>query len=413
MSNITSIIDLNTVGFQKHVATLTESQQQFITLLQDWIAKPRNMVVIVSGGPGTGKTYTVIETFNFIQCPQLRMAPTARIAQKIGGKTLHSALRIDWTEGSVLKKLEKQLEHETDMFTCIEVSNELRESMFLKGSFNIVVIDEIGMIPFWFAIQVFKYLFERREDDQSPILIVTMGDKHQLRPVRSNENLFDIPSLRDRFETHMIELTESKRFEPSYEVVVRKLCTFVDGGNVDEMFEYVQETFPIVQEIDSDLLMKCKRALAFRNSTVNNYNAFYLKYLIPGKIIRLFTHIDNKIDRKNPIDVKQNCLVFVTKNGCAENVNNGTPLYFNRYDAEKDVIVCDTLNKCKKVEIYRDRNGQFPIVVGFAGTVHKYQGDTIDEDGIVINFDGSRDLNLVYTALSRVKSMKQLLAVAL
>ncbi|GFU98723.1 uncharacterized protein TNCV_298951 [Trichonephila clavipes] len=65
------------------------------------------------------------------------------------------------------------------------------------------------------------------------------------------------------------------------------------------------------------------------------------------------------------------------------------------------------------VKVQRNFKGEFPIVVGFAGTIHKFQGDTMDDDAIAMNFNGSRDLNLVYTALSRVKCMDQIVAIQL
>ncbi|GFQ84187.1 uncharacterized protein TNCT_265251 [Trichonephila clavata] len=99
--------------------------------------------------------------------------------------------------------------------------------------------------------------------------------------------------------------------------------------------------------------------------------------------------------------------------GHACDVHKKAPLLFENYNAEQDCIEC--MDPVKKVmtQVQRYLKGEFPIVVGFAGTIHKFQGDTMDDDAIAMNFNGSRDLNLVYTALSRVKSMNQIVALEL
>lgn len=413
MQNEAPRVRVNEMRFEKHIQTLTASQRQFVTLLQDWKRQPRRMVILVSGGPGTGKTYTVVETMNFVQHKQLRLAPTARIAEKIGGRTIHSALKIAWGAGSVSRDLEKRLHLEPDLKKLIGESSILREEMRLDDEYSSAIIDEIGMLASWFSIQVVKFLMEGTQN----LLLILMGDKHQLKPVKSNENLFDICSyLQEHFETHLIELTESKRFEPAYEPVIQTLREFVDKGDQTELLSFVSNTFPVVETIEAEVLKQCDRVLAASNKAVDAYNAYYLKEMVPGKIIRLFQLLKGRVNKSKYVDVKKGCLVFVTQNGCSTDVKNGTLCVFDRYDAEQDRIVCFKLikpNQKSECRIHRNFNGMFPVAIGFAGTVHKFQGETIDDNNIAINFDGSRDLNLMYTALSRVKNIGQIRAVAL
>ncbi|GBM54941.1 hypothetical protein AVEN_77842-1 [Araneus ventricosus] len=93
------------IGFDKHVTTLSSSQRAFPYLLDEWIKHPQEMVVIVAGGPLSGKTYSITSCLNRVSVSQLRMAPTARVVQRIGGSTIHSALTLDWSKGSILSKL--------------------------------------------------------------------------------------------------------------------------------------------------------------------------------------------------------------------------------------------------------------------------------------------------------------------
>lgn len=390
------------VGFDKHVTTLSESQQAFPYLLDEWIKHPEQMVVIVAGGPGSGKTYTVTSCLDRINVPQLRMAPTARVAQRIGGSTIHSALRLNWSKGSVLSQLEKELQHETNSDVCIKKSAVLL-SEFNSYAPDIVVIDEIGMVSFWLVHWIIQYFFSH----ERPLLFIVMGDPNQLRPVKASDNVFGIPL---HYQIKRIDLYESKRFTPDYLPIIEKLRKYVDDHDETGCFTYICSYFPVVEEINSDILKKCTRALVYLNSTVESYNKFYLKRLIKGEKICLKR---KPFDNIHSIDVKTGCLIFVTQNTMV--AKNGTPLIFLKFvESEKcDYVECKHLDSDDVVKLYRNQYGDFPIVVGFAGTIHKFQGDTMDDAAIAINFNGNRDLHLVYTALSRVRSMKQIVAIAL
>ncbi|GFR04701.1 uncharacterized protein TNCT_623711 [Trichonephila clavata] len=112
------------------------------------------------------------------------------------------------------------------------------------------------------------------------------------------------------------------------------------------------------------------------------------------------------------VDVNVGSPIFIIQNGVSL-ASNDTPLMFKNYNAEQDCIECMDPVKKVMIQVQRNLKGELPIVVGFARTIHKFQGDTMDDDAIAMNFNGSRDLNLVYTALSRVKSMNQIVALEL
>lgn len=369
------------------------------------------MKVVVAGGPGTGKTYTVITCLDYIAIGQLRMAPTARVAQKINGRTIHSAMRLKWGPGSVLENLVKKLATQEDPEECMKQSAEILDEFRCGQVPDIIVIDEVGMVAFWLIEWIFQYFFQ----NPTPKLCIVMGDPNQLRPVKSIHNIF---SVGPKAEMKRIDLTESKRFVPEYEEIIERLRMFVDCNDETGLLTFLYEHFPVVESIDADILRKCTRALAHRNETVDKYNEFYLEHLIPktkefnyGRRLRLLRRDKNE-QKKVYVDVKCGCRIFCTQNGVSS-VSNGTPLIFKNYIAEEDRLECLDPATNDLVRISRNRQGDFPIVVGFAGTIHKFQGDTMDDAAIAINFNGSRDLNLIYTALSRVRCMSQIVAIQL
>ncbi|GFY40140.1 uncharacterized protein TNIN_276531 [Trichonephila inaurata madagascariensis] len=355
--------------FDKHIESLTETQKEFITLIKDWFAHQRNMLILVTGGPGSGKTYTVIETFKHLNIATIKMAPTARIACKIDGRTIHSTMRLDWREGSQLKQIERELQEENNVQTCLE-----------------------------------------------KILFIAMGDKRQLKPVMSQYNIFHV-SFDKEFETYFIEFKESKRFLPEYLKIIEQLRELVDKREEEKLLEFISTEFPVVESIDTNMLKKCKKALVYKNATADVYNAYYTSQF-PGKAYRLYKIENGKVCKNSFVDLKPGCEVAVTENFATKwdlqnVVTNGTVLVFEKYVAKYDTCKCIDMNG---QDVYIKRNeysGMIPLVPNFARTIHKYQGETIDTDGIVFNFDGCTDLNLIYTALSRVCSMTQIIAIAL
>lgn len=261
------------------------------------------------------------------------------------------------------------------------------------------MIDEIGMVAHWFVYWIIKYFFQ----NENPVLFIMMGDPNQLRPVKSDHNVFSVDM---QLDMKRIDLLESARFTPSYSAVIQQLRIFVDSYDISSMMSYICTHFPVVSNIDNNILRKCTRAMAYKTATVDTYNEFYLKNLVKGNRLRLL----NKYNKNSFVEVKEGCKAFVTQNGVSDALN-GTPVIFIKYDREKDELECKDPAKQSMVCITRNVRGDFPIAVGFAATIHKFQGDTMDDTAIAINFNDSVNLNLIYTALSRVKSMDQIVAI--
>lgn len=401
------------VGFDRHVRSLTQTQQKFVQLLKDWFSNRRNVLTLISGGPGSGKTYTVVETLKKTKLSAVVMAPTARIAHKINGRTIHSTMNLAWGKGSELLKVETELENENDVKTCLEKSQTLQHCMTCRNVSEVVVMDEIGMVPFWLTYWIIRYFFQTDRN----VLFIAMGDFRQLKPVRSQYNIFHV-KFDEEFETHRIELLESMRFSPEYQTIVDRLRSLMDENDTSRLLRYVSETYPVVGNIDANILKKCKRALAYKNKTVELYNKFHVSQL-SGTPVRFFKISNQVIDKSCFVDLKSGCEVIVTenitvnKNNDSYKIINGSVLRFEEYDAFSDMAVCFDRDG-KLITVPRSPvNKMIPLVPNFAGTIHKFQGETIDLDGIVFNFNGCTDCHLIYTALSRVRSMEQILAVAL
>lgn len=403
-----SIPLLDVEGFYKHVNSLTEQQKKFPSLLNDWFQSPSDDIIVISGSPGSGKTFSVIETLEYVDTRKLKMAYTAKTACNIGGSTIHSTLHLEWDENSFLHKLitdiQKLDDERKDYKTqCLNLSKELQEHLSCLQNPCIIVIDEVGMISFWLINEIVEYFFSQSPD---PKLIVLIGDQFQLRPVDSKYNIFNTKL----FQFKMIQFSDNKRFTAEYNFIINKLKELIMEEDEDNFFAYIISTFPILENVYDYELKECHRVLVYTNETAKKYNNFYIETL-PGPKIHFPKILNNEICHSDIITLKKNCDIVVTKN-C--NVPNGTLLKFIEYDSAKDWLICKNPNRDHIIRIARNKStGKFPITVGFATTIHKFQGQTINEPKIIIEFDQCRDMHLIYTALSRVRSMNQIMGVIL
>lgn len=397
-----SIRTWNDTRFYKHVNTLSENQKSFLTLLNAWFESNSNDIILISGSPGTGKTYLVNETLKHVNANILKLAPTAKIALKIGGLTIHSALRIDFSESSLFTKINSDIEKLDDedddyISKCLNISKGVRKCIQCFQNPAIVVMEENGMVPFWLTFEIIEYFSLK-----PPKLFILVGDEHQLKPVKCNFNIFNTKIL----DLKKIHLEDNKRFTAAYNSIINCMKKLMSRGDESEFFNYIIKTYPILDDVNECTLKECSRVLVHTNETAEKYNNFYIETL-PGPKIIIPKIIDGTVYTQDNIILKKNCDIFITQN-CV--VPNGTFLNFISHDLEKDVLVCKYSNST--ICVARGKFGQFPVTVAFASTIHKFQGETINEN-VLIDFDKSTEMNLIYTALSRVRSMDQILGVKL
>lgn len=396
----TQLID--TSGFNKHIQKLTSEQKKFIYLLDKCLGENTNSVIVVSGSPGAGKTFTVVQTCHYLNMQVLKLAPTNALASQISGFTIHHGLNLSWGEDSKLHKITqtiKDLDPDENYLTnCLHLSKPIaRYELKCAWEPTVIIIDEVGMIPFWLVYQIIQYFF------QKPVVIVLMGDRYQLRPVECKYNIFniDIPGL----TPHTIDLTGNMRFTESFKATIDQLMNCIrigeKTGNFESVYKFIEETFPQIDYMTKTLYSKCNRVLAYTNEAVNKYNCQYLE--LEGPKIHLPRIEMGKVYKEDCVILKHKCTVIVTEKSV---VPKGTHLIFHSYKPDK--VYC--LYRDRLVVIPRQREGRFPLKLAFASTIHKFQGSTID-DNIIIDFNQCKDVYLMYTALSRVRSLKQIVGV--
>lgn len=383
-------------------------QIEFVSLLDMCFKDDTNCVICVSGSPGAGKTFTVVQTCFFINDYVLKLAPTNALASQIKGRTIHSGLQLAWGVGSCLQSVTDQIQELEYDPKYIEKSLKLSEQITLKSDYfpKVVIIDEVGMVPFWLIYRIIRYFFE----NSTSVIVVVMGDRYQLRPVSCKYNIFNVV-LPDIHIRHLDLSSFNKRFDDSYRGIMDSIMSLIrEGeteGNFEHVYDYIRSTFPVIDYMTETLLKKTKKILAHRNSTVALYNRQYLSLKDSAKI-NLPQVKDNVVYKNVKITVKPFCEIVTIEP--TRELPKGTRLTFCSYDPDADILNCYHDHKIP-VSIKRNKNsGMFPIELAFATTVHKYQGSTIDAK-VIIDFDYNEDVYFMYTALSRVRSLDQIIGI--
>ncbi len=366
-----------------------------------------NKNVFLTGSAGTGKSFVIREHLRKCILRPSVLASTGAAAVLIGGRTVHSFFGLGILENGINKTVEKALK-------------DRRVVQRLKKA-DEIIIDEISMIhPDVFTAAEKVARFSREEECPfGGLKIITVGDFFQLPSVdRFNKNrpwLFKDPLWKScQFST--VTLQKSHRTEHleflkilnkvRFGICDKDVTTFLDDRCVQ-----LDNTF------DGTVLFP-------RKNEVERYNQQMLERL-PGKAQIYDTEIH--FTRKTSLNVhtalnysplpaslclKKGALVMIRKNHPNEWYVNGSLGHVKKMN---DSCICVELLSGRTVEIEKDQfnilNGDgepicvvmnFPLNLGWATTIHKAQGASIDR--VQVSLNGLWDPGQAYVALSRARS---------
>lgn len=371
----------------------------------------------ITGGAGTGKSFTLKEMTKVDTTKSIIVAPTGIAAINAGGSTIHSAFRIDPGSGYVDPKIKRSA---------------------LRGLHRIY-IDEVSMVSadLLKSIHTAAEMLGVRE-------IIAFGDLAQLKPVTGGF-FFD---YRKPDETVRLEKNYRQGSDLEFAEILNRIRT---GRHTMSDIAYINKNMGSSNQ---------GMTLAYSNQTVNAINKQELDKL-DGEIVENNAAIEGNMkpsDVPAPecLQVKEGCKIVMLNNDQSKRWQNGTrgeivrifhgnddvPSYIEVKIGE-EIHKVDEFTWSKRVpaEISPDRhyelqdmlddwdtdeveyakhtlaNGfemkvtgsftQFPMKLGYASTVHKSQGLTLNE--CVVHPDGfGTSHGLGYVALSRLTNVKGL-----
>lgn len=177
--------------------TANTRQQQAITLAA------KHSFSLITGGPGTGKTYTLVRIVKALQQaqPDLRIAlaaPTGKAAQR-----MQSVLDIAFAESGI-QSSQIQTAQTVHRLLGLGTTGKPRYHQRIPLPYDLIVLDEGSMLDLALASLLFDAIAPGTR-------LIILGDADQLAAVDAGAVLADLqqtPALQD----HQIHLQESKRF---------------------------------------------------------------------------------------------------------------------------------------------------------------------------------------------------------
>ncbi len=375
--------------------------------------------VLILGQAGTGKS-TFVQYLKSASSKRVVCAcPTAVSALNIGGQTIHSLFQIQPRD-----------------FIMPELLKLKAKPRNILNATDVLVIDEISMVApdLLDAMDILARQARHNNEPFGGIQIVAIGDMFQLPPVITRD--------------------AEQYYETSYE---HKNAYFFDA-NAYKRANFIKYDFNTVyRQNDNDLLNNLMRlrdndtgALGFFNNCkivddkerqnaviitpfravadkinadkLNQINAPLVTYtgMVEGKFS------PNDVPAPMELNLKQGALVMFVKNG--DKWHNGSmgiieqlnarEIIVQMLDDDKNDVVVVKPEKWQKIEYANDENGrivenevgsykQFPLMLGYAMTIHKSQGKTLSK--VVIDISrGAFAHGQTYVALSRTRHAKDM-----
>ncbi len=360
--------------------------------------------LVLTGGPGTGKTTTlnaIISLFTQQGLSVMITAPTGRAAKRISdltgyeAKTIHRLLEVSFTSD----EMQKFTKNESNPLDC-----------------DVLVIDEMSMVD----AQLFEALLRAIK---MTCKLIMVGDSDQLPSVGAGNVLKDII---DSGVVPTIELKEIFRQAQKSSIVVNA-HKIVKGEEIDlkrkdsDMFFFQRLEFDDLQELIVDLVSN-RLPAAYGYTAKDNIQVLSPTRKGPSGTTELNNHLQLRLNppsRKKP-EIKTLGTTFRVGDKVMQNKNN-YDIVWNK-DGEQGTGIFNgdigTIIEIKKaIGILKiDFDGRvcnYPsasleqLELAYATTVHKSQGSEFDVVILAIlgGYDKLYYRNLLYTAVTRAKKM--------
>ena len=378
--------------------------------------------IYLTGAAGTGKTTLIERVKDESLLKKMVVAPTGVAALNIGGSTINSAFRIGF-----------------DTFPVIQESKDPRFKKLLKN-LELLIIDEISMVraPMLDAISETLQIHRNSSKPFGGIHVLACGDLFQLPPVvKENEEsaiferygsvyFFSADNFQAIEKPLFFELVSSFRQQDDKEFY-NLLNNVRLGKNLESSINMINKTCHNPEfDTESSLIITSRK---YRAEQINDEMLSRIDGpMTAAKSKEQGELNENDLPAPRELRVKEDAKVMFIKNDPDGRWVNGTiGVVIDCSDKNKKVIkvkVDKEVFKVKREEwnkvryVYDEYNDemeeevvssfkQFPLKLGWAVTIHKAQGLTLDSCSVDLG-EGAFATGQAYVALSRCKTLDSL-----
>ena len=350
----------------------------------------KNKGGMILGRAGTGKSYVAIQGIDYLNKKNIKsqaLAFTNKATIQLKGSTIHK-------------------------FLCIDKNNKISKKWALEisKSIDIIFVDEISQISgdLWCLLCELKFMTD--------ITFVLIGDYRQLPPVSDDEDIdwFNHDNIKYLCNNLKCELNVMKRYDVKLWDALENLW---EDFNTDD--------FNLCFGKNKDLINNTN--ICYKNDTRKDINRFVNKALLPKEYIFIEKPILKKKENESELSFEKRqkkqyeqdayvytglkCLMNITTK--CKKFKKNEPVRICKMDKETFTISNDIDELEYKIDDFHKI-----CLLGYATTIHKSQGDTID--GVINIFDyefiiewlSKIDYLLskkaLYTALSRAKNINNI-----
>lgn len=386
---------------------LSPEQKRVIELIR----KREN--VFLTGQAGTGKTTTIHEVRNYARQIEINYGITAMTgcaAILIRGRTLHSFLGIGLGTRSANALATYTITRNKPLYERIM-------------SLHLLVIDEISMMDAELFTKISEYLRIIRGVHKpfGGIQILLCGDFAQLPPV-NGDFCFESPIWSQmNLHTVMLSFQFRQEHDTSFQSMLQRCrlgeCTFEDVQMLKKQKENVftdgitpTRLYPKNRNVDQLNETELAKVLV-EGKEKHRYKIQYFPYNLPLTQLQSYA---SGAGIAEELVLCEGAQVIVTSNISDTIVNgtrgkvialNKTAVTIRTLDGSDETIVLTTISPYEDHK--HDKITYMPLRLGYAISIHKSQGMTLD----AVEMDLGSDIfeyGQAYVALSRAKSLENI-----
>ena len=381
--------------------------------------------LFIQGQAGTGKS-TFIKYLKKHSKKRIRLvAPTAIAALNIEGTTIHSMFNLPLSDFLIMREV---------------LSTHRRKLKSILKKTDILIIDEVSMLrpDILDAIEALCCQARGNLTLFGGLQIILIGDLCQLPPIIKQET---IPIFKQEYGTDEPYFFDAKSYQKGcfekieltevYRQVDDELLTYLQNLREDKNLPETLSYFNQSENYEPDFATTAITITPYRQIADNLNKKRLMALQSPERSYdaQLAGSFEKMQDTPSPktLTLKEGALVVFNKNNQPDYIN-GTTGIVEKLEDRAIIVRCLKDNRYVTVkreewksfaydidevtgEVKEKETGsfiQFPLQLGYALTIHKAQGKTLER--VIIDIDrGAFAHGQLYVALSRTRHKKDML----